>query len=481
MSFISPEYFWLLLFLVAGLIKNDLRNLSFVSYGYIVTFIFVILALTRPVIEQESVKTKEILSDVIIAVDLSYSMQSDDIKPTRLSYAKSVLKELVMANHDFRFGILGFTTNAIVLSPLTQDRELLLHLFSGLDDKLIMTKGSSIQPALALAKKMSKSKNPIVVILTDGADKLDYKEESLFAKKNRLRVNIFMCATKLGGTISLKKKKFVLDSKGDIVVTRENENISEISLNTNGIYTKDLKELLTTLESQKNKDFKTDSTIVKNMELFYYFIFLAIITFLITTTSLKKFIIILLVTFGVTLDASILESFKDKNIVLFENANRYYKDGNYTEALESYKLIKSNKVNFKSILYFNMANSYVRLKKFKKARENYMKSLTLLYSLEADENLEYIKNVSEEKIMSSGKQKSSKKLNSSKKDKDSKKKKEGGGSNMKVSAKANDGAGDIEKKLKTNPIFSLDNSKAKLSSKQYELINKKGIDEISPW
>ena len=473
MSFLSPEYFWLFLFLLAGVFKKEFSSLRFTSYGYIVTFVFIIIALSRPVIEQEPIESEEIFSDVIVAVDLSYSMQGTDIKPSRLKRAKEILTQLVKIKDDSRFGVLGFTTNAIVLSPLTQDSQLLLHLFNALDDKLIITKGSSVMPALKLARKMSKSKNPSVVILSDGADALEYDKEALYAKKSGIRVNIFMLATPYGSTLLLENGELLKDKSGDIVVSMENPNISQISTATGGVYTKDIDELLSALESQENREFKSKTTVVKNFELFYLFIVLAIITFLVSITSLKRYIISFLLLFGIALQANMVES--------FNTANEQYKAGEYEKALLGYKSLKSNSAEIKAIIYYNMANSLVRLKEFQKAREAYLKSLTLNYSKEADENMRFIKDAGEEKIMKSGKQKSDKKSSIAKKEQGKRNKKEGGGSNMKVSANASDGAGKILKKNESEPMLSLDAFKAKLSSKQYELINKRSVNETKPY
>jgi len=481
MSFLHPEYFWLFLFLVAGFIKKDFTQLRVTSLGYIVTFIFIVLALTRPVIEQEPIKSQQMLSDVVIAVDLSYSMQADDIQPTRLKRAKEILKELIKSEQKSRYGILGFTTNAIVLSPMTEDSELLEHLFNSLDEKLIITKGSSVMPALKLARKMSKSKDLSVVILSDGADESSYEDEANFAKENSLVVNILMLATKMGETLRLQNGELLKDENNDIVVSRENSEIKVISKVTDGIYTKNLSELKEALYAQKTDDKKSQTTIVRNMELFYYLIVLAIISFLISVTTLKRFVIVFLLMLGVSLDANMLDAFKDKNRVEFKKAADYYKNGEYEKALYSYERVKSSDAEFKSIVYYNMGNSLVRLKEFKKAREAYLKSLTLLYSKEADENLQYIKDVGEQKQMNTGRQKTDKKSSMAKKESSSKKKKEGGSSNMKVSASASSGSEDGGKKTKSESKLDLNSGKAKLSSKQYELINKRGVNEKQPW
>ncbi|WP_321778788.1 VWA domain-containing protein [Sulfurimonas sp.] len=481
MTFLNPEYFWLFLFLIAGFIKKDFKELRITSFGYILTLVFIILALTRPVIEQEPIQSEQILSDVVIAVDLSYSMQARDIKPTRLHKAKEILNTLVKVQYKSRFGVLGFTTNAIILSPMTQDSELLKHLFNSLDDKLIITKGSSIIEALKLSTKMSESKHLSLVILSDGTDATSFEDEVRFVKENFMVVNIFMLATKQGSTLSLANGELLKDENSDIVVSRENTNIKVLSSATGGVYTKDLGELLDALNEQKTQDEKSKTIIIKNFELFYYLIVLAIITFLLSVTSLKKYLLAFFLLFGVSLDANVLDMFKDKNILEFKQASSYYKEGKYEKAFESYKTVKSSDAEFKSIVYYNTANSLVRLKKFKEAREAYKKSLTLFYSKEAYENLLYIIDVKEQKQMNTGQQKSSKKSSIAKKKKSNKKTKEGGSSNMKVSASANSGANDKGKKTSTEVNINLNASKAKLSSKQYELINKRGVDEKQPW
>ena len=191
-----------------------------------------------------------------------------------------------------------------------------------------------------------------------------------------------------------------------------------------------------------------------------------------------------LLLIGKNLNASVVENFYevvDENRASFNKATLYYKTGEYEKALINYEMVKSSNEEFKSVIYYNIANSFVRLKEFKKARDNYIKSLTLFYSREADENLRYIQNVSEQEQMSTGQQKTKNKSSFAKKEKNSKKSKSGGSSNMKVSATASSGANDEGKKTKSESMLNLNKANAKLSSKQYELINKRGVNEKKPW
>ncbi|MDA7818528.1 VWA domain-containing protein [Sulfurimonas sp.] len=473
MSLLYPEYIFLLLALLPLFIKRDIREYRFTAYGYMLSFLFIVLALTRPVLEQEPVKSKQVLSDVVIAIDLSFSMHAQDVKPSRLLRAKKLLSRLVSSNHKSRFGVLGFTTNAIVLSPLTSDSELLLHLFSTLDEKNIITSGSSIMPALELARKMSHSKKLSVLLLTDGADEDNYSAEAKFARENSMSVNVLMLASTMGSTITLDNGELLKDEIGDIVVTRENSAIQELSDLTGGVYSKDFNEVLSSLSEQKSNDKESEATIVQNMELFYYFVFLAIVVFLVSVTTLKKYFLALLLLMGVSLQAN-------ENIDFFKEANELYKAGKYEKALSNYKRVKSSHVEFKSVVFYNIGNSYIRLQEFSKARDSYLKSLTLMYSKEADENLAFIKDVGEKEEMSTGQEKTSKKSDMAKKMENSEDKKDGGSSNMKVSAPAGSG-GDDGKKSKSTAKIDLNSAKAKLSSKQYELINKRVVNEKKPW
>lgn len=276
MTLLLPQWLWLYVFWAIYLLYRRKRGAAFVfntRWAMLsIALIFAVLALSRPVLPREPVEIERHGSDVVFAVDLSRSMQATDIAPSRLEAAKALLASTVHADENDRFGVIAFTTNPIILSPLTRDDELLLHLFSGLDPSLVMTKGTNISEALKLARKLSRAEHPIVVILTDGGDELGYEQEAAWAKAHGLIVDIVMLATAGGSTINAEDGRLLRDDEGGIVVTARNEAIATIAKATNGIVIdgNDAGALVTAIEKQGEKAEKSKTTILLYQELFYY-------------------------------------------------------------------------------------------------------------------------------------------------------------------------------------------------------------------
>jgi len=511
MTLLAPYYLWLLLPLLFLLLSGGpKRSGTFIhrNYWILLSVLFVIISLSRPVLEQEPIDVEETGSDIIVAIDLSYSMQADDVEPTRLEAAKSVLKELIEAESRNRYGILGYTTNAVILSPLSSDRELLLHLFEGLDESLIMTKGTVLMPALKLARKMSKSKKAIVVLLSDGGDALNYGSEAAFAKEKGLIVNILLLGTQSGSTLRDASGSVIKDEAGHIVVSSRNNAIKAVAEASGGSVVDNLSSLQKAIGSQEREEFTSNTKLVQYRELFYYTGFLALLfamlAFTFLGTKVSKGVIAVLLLLGIDANAALLDAYyfaaakdayhKEKYLSaakLFSNiesdaaryngASSYYKAGKYEKALELYKSVHTSEPKLKAALYFNMADCYIRLKEYAKAREMLIKSLTLRYDRDADENLAFIAEAEEQDHMLTGRQEGKKRAQDFQSDStpETGKRKEGGGSNQQSEADPSKGAGG--KKMEGEERLSFSGGKSRLSSKQYELINQRSVHETKPW
>jgi Ca-activated chloride channel family protein len=514
MSWLNPQWLWLLLPLGMALLYyiNAEEGFGGRRRWLLLSALLVIVSLCRPVILQEPVEIETGGSDVIVAIDLSHSMQATDLKPTRLEAAKKLLEGMVRADREDRFGVIGFTTNAIVLSPLTSDSELLLHLFDALDEQMIITKGTVLMGALKLARKMSRSEHPKLLLLTDGGDALGYNEEEAFAKHNNLQVSVVMLATRGGSTLRESDGKLLKDEEGNIVVTARNDAIKVISDATGGAFIDgaDLPAVLDTLKAQKEEDYRGKTKIMQYQELFYFSVTAALLAFMIAVTTLHSRIARLfgaaLLLVGVGAQAGMLDAYhlykaeSDYRAGHFEKAAagfgevddpraRYnaaasrYRAGEYEAALQLYQSIRSSDPAFKAALYFNIANCYIRLKEFEKAKEALRKSLALRHDEAAVENLYAISRAESQDHMLTGRQEGKERAQQAQSESESTqgKGKKSGGSNMDVSAAASGGSDSGGKKAKSDPRLSFSKSEGVVSSRQYELINQRSVHETKPW
>lgn len=155
------------------------RRIWIPSVLRILGFTFLVLALCRPQIDRS---TRTILSsgvDIMVAVDLSASMLALDMSPkdgpetTRLDVVKEVLEGFIEKRKDDRIGLVAFSVDPYLVSPLTLDQEYLLRNLDRLKVGLTGETGTNIGSALAeginrLRRLESKSK--VLILLTDGKD-----------------------------------------------------------------------------------------------------------------------------------------------------------------------------------------------------------------------------------------------------------------------------------------------------------------------
>nr|GFC42269.1 hypothetical protein [Tanacetum cinerariifolium] len=86
--------------------------------------------------------------DIVLAIDLSASMELEDLKPTRLEAAKRLARSFVQQRAGDRLGLVAFAGQAYSLVPLTTDYDLLLTNLRSLKPGLIEEDGTAIGTAL---------------------------------------------------------------------------------------------------------------------------------------------------------------------------------------------------------------------------------------------------------------------------------------------------------------------------------------------
>ena len=133
MSFIYSEVLWvyaLALFPIYVYYKKE-QDIKHKRKVMLLSFVFflMLMAFARPVLPQKLADVKTIGTEIVVAVDISASMHAKDILPNRGAFAAKLVHELVASSEHDKFAILGFTSSAIILSTMTDDKTLLYELF----------------------------------------------------------------------------------------------------------------------------------------------------------------------------------------------------------------------------------------------------------------------------------------------------------------------------------------------------------------
>lgn len=150
--------------LLAGL--TPLRFLSFAWLMWVIA-----LAEPRQLVWEPQVSNQQAM-DVMVVLDLSPSMSAKDVYPSRFlqmrQFVESFTAELSKSD---RLGLVAFSGQAHLISPLTQDRALLLHFLELLEPDLLPLRGSAVEFGSLYAMQylqQASEQTPAILVISDG-------------------------------------------------------------------------------------------------------------------------------------------------------------------------------------------------------------------------------------------------------------------------------------------------------------------------
>lgn len=163
--------------LAVALVKSDLKSTPLTLVRLLpdiilsLVVILIIVALARPQKTNEKVEQWTEGIDIMMAIDISQSMQISDFTPTRLDAAREVARDFIKGRMQDRIGIVVFSGDAFSLAPLTTDYELLNSYLNDISFDMIENRGTAIGSALAVVTnrmRESESKSKVCILLSDG-------------------------------------------------------------------------------------------------------------------------------------------------------------------------------------------------------------------------------------------------------------------------------------------------------------------------
>ncbi|GAB1445153.1 MAG: VWA domain-containing protein [Cyclobacteriaceae bacterium] len=163
--------------LPVALVKSDLKRTHltlirlFPDFLLALVLSLILIALARPQKTNEKVEQWTEGIDIIIAIDISQSMQIEDFTPNRLEAAKDVARDFIKGRVQDRIGIVVFSGDAFSLAPLTTDYSLLNAYLDDISFDMIENRGTAIGSAMAVVTnrmRESDSKSKVCILLSDG-------------------------------------------------------------------------------------------------------------------------------------------------------------------------------------------------------------------------------------------------------------------------------------------------------------------------
>lgn len=228
---------------LARTVDRRRRILRFVLVLFGLAFAITALAQPRWGYIYEDAKRKGL--DLILAVDTSRSMLSNDVAPNRLERVKLAAQDLINELQGDRVGLVAFAGRAFLQAPLTIDYGAAVEAINDLDTSTIPEGGSNISEAIDLAVRTygkSAIGNRALIIFTDGEELSgDAPKTSKAAADAGVRIFTVGVGTPEGSLIPISGQDggtaFVKDGTGQVVKSKLDEKrLKEISENTGGFY-----------------------------------------------------------------------------------------------------------------------------------------------------------------------------------------------------------------------------------------------------
>ena len=159
----------------------------------------------------------------VVALDLSYSMLSEDVKPSRLRQAHFKLNDLLEQIQEGQVGLVGYSAQAFVVSPLTTDTHTIQNMIPALVPSVMPAAGSRTDRALEKSADLFRQagvKSGDILLITDSVHP-NTRETARALAEEGFHVSVLGIGTLAGAPIPAGKG-FLKDKSGNIVVTRLN-------------------------------------------------------------------------------------------------------------------------------------------------------------------------------------------------------------------------------------------------------------------
>jgi len=251
-----------------------------------ISLVMLIIALMGPLLGERIREVKRQGVDVIIALDVSNSMNAQDVLPSRIEKAKYEIRNFVAQLKGDRVGLIVFENDAFLQCPLTSDYSAINLYLDAIITGYLPRPGtnlgapleaatSAFERTLTIDKSESEaSKNRVLIVVSDGEDNEgDYESTIQKTKDAGVKVYSIGIGTTAGAPIPIMDRSgniqdFKRDASGNVVSSKLNEaSLAKIARDTDGEYFRitssysDFYKVNQEISKMKKTDYKSEEVV----------------------------------------------------------------------------------------------------------------------------------------------------------------------------------------------------------------------------
>ena len=199
-----------------------------------------VLALAGPVWDKLPQPVYSSKSALVIALDLSRSMDAADISPSRLGRARYKIRDILNRRPDGQTALVAYAGDAFTVTPLTDDTATIASQLKALTTSIMPAQGNRTDLALKHAEDLLKQAGAgrgDILLITDDVDLARAGDVAEKLKGEGYRTSVLGVGTLQGAPIPLADGSFLKDKHGQIVIPTLDEGpMRELAAEGGGMY-----------------------------------------------------------------------------------------------------------------------------------------------------------------------------------------------------------------------------------------------------
>ncbi|MEL7449866.1 MAG: VWA domain-containing protein [Pseudomonadota bacterium] len=199
-----------------------------------------IIALAGPAWERLPQPVFHGQSPLVLAMDLSRSMDAADVPPSRVARARLKVLDILNQRKDGQTALVAFAGDAFVVSPLTDDAATIASMVPSLETTIMPAQGSNVTAALeeatALLDQAGATRGD-VLLLTDSPAEPETLQAARRLTNLGHRLSVLAIGTREGAPVMLGEGRMLRDRNGNIVVSSvDTESLASLAMAGSGAF-----------------------------------------------------------------------------------------------------------------------------------------------------------------------------------------------------------------------------------------------------